>query len=120
MLKEKEGLTMYQAMFFDAISRNKKNICIKSLIEEVYALTDKKRLILIELNSNTFSNKFFSCMETFGFTKAELEKAREKEKLVNRNSNKDVKYSEDLDNLHPNTFREEDYNFYSELKKLSY
>ena len=69
MLKEKEGLTMYQAKFFDAISRNKKNICIKSLIEEVYALTDKKRLILIELNSNTFSNKFFSCMETLGLPK---------------------------------------------------
>ena len=107
-------------MFFDAISRNKKNIYIKSLMEEVYSLLDNEKLILLELNSNTFSNRFFSCMETLGFTKADLEKAREKEKSFNRNSNKDVEYSEDFNNLDPNTFCEEDYNFYSELKKLSF
>ena len=61
MLK-KEGLTIYQAMFLMPFLEIKK-YRIKSLIEEVYALTDKEKLILIELNSNTFSNKFFSCMK---------------------------------------------------------
>lgn len=117
-LKEKEDLTIYQAMFFDAISRNKKVICFKSLMEEVYSLLTSEKLVLIELNSKTFSNKFFLCMETLGFTKADLAKAQAKATSVNRNSNNDVEYSNDLENLSPRTFPEVDYTFYSELKKL--
>lgn len=120
MLREKKGLTLYQAMFFDAVSRNKEIICSQSLLEEVYSLTASERLILIELNSKSFTKKFFTCMNMLGFAEDDLEKAKAKANLANRNSNDSTKYSKDLKIFSSSTFSEADYNFYSKLKKLSF
>ena len=59
-------------------------------------------------------------MSMLGFAEDDLEKAKAKANLANRNSNESIEYLKDLKFFSSGTFSEADYNFYSELKKLSF